>query len=61
MTIRFGGNADKQPFPLEILEDVVGEGDETIELLLTTPGDLEGVQPGVNDTTTIVIVENDCK
>ena len=61
VTITFGGLDARQPFPLEILEDVIGEGDETIQLLLITPGDLDGVRPGLNDTTTIVIVENDCK
>ena len=61
VTITFGGLDARQPFPIRILEDVIGEGDEIIQLQLTTPGDLDGVRPGLNDTTTIVIVENDCK
>ena len=61
VTIYFGGNDDKQPFPLEILVDEIGEGDETVELLLTTPGDLDGVRPGANSTTRIIITEDDCE
>ena len=61
VTIMFGGEDDRQPFPLDILEDMVGEGDETIELLLTTPGRLDGVIPGMNSSTKVVILKNDCK
>ena len=61
VTITFGGLDTRQPFPLTILEDMIGEGNETIQLQLITPGDLDGVRPGLIDTTTIVIVENDCK
>ena len=61
VTIYFGGHDDRQPFPLDILGDEIGEGDETVELLLTTPGDLDGVRPGTNSTTRIIITEDDCE
>ena len=61
MTIMFAGNDSRQPFPLNILQDVISEGDEMIELLITTPGQLDGVIPGTNSTTTIVLIDDDCK
>ena len=61
MTITFGGNDERQAFPLEILSDDIAEGNETIVLLITTPGDLDGVRPGAINITTITIVEDDCK
>ena len=59
VTITFGSSDDRQPFPLEILEDMIGEGKEVIKLLLTTSGDIDVVRPGCNDTTTIMINDND--
>jgi hypothetical protein len=59
VSITFAGNDDRQPFPLNILQDEVSDGDETIELLITTPGQLDGVIPGTNSTTTIVIIDDD--
>ena len=56
VTIRFGPDDDRQPFPLEILEDMIGEGKEVIKLLLTTSGDM--VRSGGNHTTTITISDN---
>ena len=61
MSITFGGDEDRLPFPLEIVNDAVGEGDETIELLLTTFATIPGIVPGSNDTTRILIIEDDCK
>ena len=61
VTVTFSGTDDRQPFPLDILPDMVGEGDETIVLLIITPGDLDGVIPGAINITTITIIEDDCK
>ena len=61
VSITFAGNDDRQPFPLNILQDEVSDGDERIELLITTPGQLDGVVPGANSMTTIVIIDDDCK
>ena len=61
VTITFSGDDEMRPFPLEILDDQVGEGNETIELLVTTPGSLDGIKPGVIYKTTITIIEDDCK
>ena len=43
------------------MNDFIGEGNETVELLITTPGNLAGVIPGENDMTSILIIEDDCK
>ena len=61
MTITFRGNDKRQSFPLEILSDDIAEGNETIVLLLTIPGDQDGVRPGAINITTITIEEDDCK
>ena len=61
MTVDFGGNDERQPLTLQIFDDEVGEGEERIQLSLTTDSMLEGVITGVNATTEIVIVEDDCK
>ena len=61
VTITFAGNDTRQPFPLNVIQDGISEGDETIELLITTPGQLDGVIPGANSTTTIVLIDDDCK
>ena len=61
VTITFLGDDDRRPFPLEIIDDLIGEGNETIELVITTPGNLDGVIPGAIDMTTILIIEDDCK
>ena len=61
VTITFSGDDDRQPFPLEILHDVIADGNETIELRITTPEDLERVRPGAINTTTITIIDDDCK
>ena len=59
VTITFGSEDDSQPFPLEILEDMIGEGKEVIKLLLTRSVDFDVVRPGHNHTTTIMITDND--
>ena len=59
VTITFGPDDDRQPFPFEILEDMIGEGKEVIKLLLTRSGDFDVVRPGRNHTTTIMINDND--
>ena len=61
VTIMFAGVSERRPFPLNISDDIVSEGDEVIELLIMTPGNLDGVIPGFNNTATIVIVDDDCK
>ena len=61
MSITFAGDEDRQPFPLEIVNDVVGEGDETIDLLLTTFDTIPGIVPGIINRTRIIIIEEDCK
>ena len=60
MTITFDGDDDRQPFPLEILGDEIGEGDETIVLMIVTPGEPDGVRLGDINSTTITIIEDDC-
>ena len=59
MLITFAGDEDRLPFPLHIVNDVVGEGDETIDLLLTTIGTIPGIIPGITNATRIVIIEDD--
>lgn len=61
MTVDFGGNDERRLLPLQVIDDLVGEGEETIQLSLTTDSMLEGVVTGVNAATEIVIVEDDCK
>ena len=61
VSITFAGDEDRLPFPLEIVNDVIGEGDETIDLLLTTIGTIPGIIPGIINNTRIIIIENDCK
>ena len=61
VSITFAGDEDRQPFPLDIVNDVVGEGDETIDLLLTTFDTIPGIVPGILNRTTIIIIEEDCK
>lgn len=57
----FGGDDERQLFTLQFIDDEVDEGDETIQLSLISSSTLEGVGIGVNATTEIIIVENDCK
>ena len=59
VTIRFGPGDHNQPFPLEILEDRIQEGEEVIKLLLTTSDGFGIVRPCHNHTTTIVITDSE--
>ena len=61
VTITFSGVDDRRPFPIEIIDDLIGEENETIDLLITTPGNLDGVIPGEIDKTTVLIIEDDCR
>lgn len=61
MTVDFSGEDERRLLPLQIIDDEVAEGEETIQLSLATSSMLEGVITGVNATTEIVIVEDDCK
>lgn len=61
VTVGFSGTDERRLLPLQIIDDEVGEGDETILLSLAAPSMLEGVVTGVNATTEVTIVEDDCK
>ena len=59
--ITFTKGDERKPFSLNIENDLVCEGDEKIELLIVTSGDLDGIIPGQINTTSITIIEDDCK
>ena len=61
MTINFKGNDTRHGFPINITDDEVAEGDESIQLTLATESELEGVVPGINSTAEVIIVEDDCE
>jgi hypothetical protein len=61
VTVSFAGDDDRQPFPLNIQGDGVGEGNETIVLRITSTGELAGVRQGSVNTTIITIIEDDCE
>ena len=61
MTITFNGNDARHEFPINITDDEVAEGDESIQLTLTTDSELERVIRGVNHTAVVIIVEDDCE
>ena len=59
--ITFAEGDNRKPFPLNIIDDLFCEGDEKIDLLIVTPDDFSGIIPGNNSTTSITIMDDDCK